>query len=391
MRFPPGEGAALLQLALNCCTPQFARDQTLYGTLDTVLRRVPTTEAAAARTMPELLQPAAAHKLLLTAALRNYKAVNFLLGLSYMQRHLDAETLEAMLLQLMKQFSGSEGVAMMETWELLCNLPAAQQLSSQAAQRVILALTSASVDPDYEQLPSEFYSLPGVQQLSNDQVMQLLAADPEHTSCYCIEELCQLPAAQQLSGEQVAQLLVPAAQQGCSLCSNLLCQLPAAQQLSSEMLMKCLLAAVQQGYWESTHELCQLSTAQQLSTEQVVLLLEAAVQQDGSSCISELCELPAAQQLSSEMLMQCLPAAVQQGDWESTQQLCQLPAAQQLSSEQVLQCLSTAAQQACSSCTRDLCRLPAAQQFSTEQVVQLLATMCRCMTCTTYKSALVHG
>jgi hypothetical protein len=129
--------------------------------------------------MPALLQPAVACKLLLTAAARNRKAANHLVRLPYMQQHVDVETFQAMLQQLIREFGGPDWDfhAMEMTVRLLCSLPAAQQLSSEAAEQVILAFVQHDCDIT---MPAEFYSLPGVQQLSDNQVMRLLAADPEH-------------------------------------------------------------------------------------------------------------------------------------------------------------------------------------------------------------------
>jgi hypothetical protein len=57
--------------------------------------------------------------------------------------------------------------------------------------------------------------------------------------------LCRLPAAQQLSGQQVLQLLAAAVQHRDSDCIKELYTLPRAQQLTGDQLMQCLLTAVQ--------------------------------------------------------------------------------------------------------------------------------------------------
>jgi hypothetical protein len=260
--------------------------------------------------MPDLLQPAVACKLLLTAAARTLKAVDHLLELQYINQHVNARTLEAMLLQLFKRYRRYVKMSSMDTAVLrrLCSLPAAQQLSSEAAQRLILA----SLEPRFTRLiPPMFYALPGVQQLSSDQLMQLLAAAVQHSRDYCCEQLCQLPAAKQLGSDQVMQLLAAEPQPrecpfGLGYCFMELCQLQGAQQLSSNQAMQLLAAAVQPRETQirlsfRARWLCKLPGAQQLSRDQVMQLLKVAVQRPAYEyCTWGLWQLPGAQQLSSD-------------------------------------------------------------------------------------------
>jgi hypothetical protein len=61
----PAEAGNLLQLAFNCS------DEVI---VETALKRLPRTTAAAATDMPALLEPDVARKLLLTAATRQHAA-----------------------------------------------------------------------------------------------------------------------------------------------------------------------------------------------------------------------------------------------------------------------------------------------------------------------------
>jgi hypothetical protein len=108
-----------------------------------------------------------------------------------------------------------------------------------------------------------------------------------------IRPLCELPAAQQLSSEQIFQLLQAAVQyDGIPWAVY---QLLAAQHFSSGQMFQLLQAGVQHGRISSA--LCKLPSAQQLGTEEVFQLLQTALQH--CNIPEPLYELPAAQQLSS--------------------------------------------------------------------------------------------
>jgi hypothetical protein len=89
------EGAAdLLQLALNCSSTTTAA----------VVGYLPITAASVASSLPELLEPDVARRLLVTAATRRHVAAVQQMThqqLGYMKQHVDAATLEAVLIQLM--------------------------------------------------------------------------------------------------------------------------------------------------------------------------------------------------------------------------------------------------------------------------------------------------
>jgi hypothetical protein len=117
-------GAALLQLAFNCSNPQ---------TVAAAVGHLPVTAAATALDMPKLLEPNVARRLLLTAATKQHKeALEQMVQLGYLQQHVDATVLEAMLGQLLKHRDG------VECSEALLRLPTAEQLSSNAVLRLLL-------------------------------------------------------------------------------------------------------------------------------------------------------------------------------------------------------------------------------------------------------------
>jgi hypothetical protein len=218
------EGAAdLLQLALNCSNTITAA---------AAVRHLPATAASAARRMPKLLEPDVAHRLLVTAATRWHlelqKAVT-LQQLGYTKQHIDAATLEVMLIQLMPRVA-----------HLACltQLPAAAHLSSKTVIRLLLAAAASEATHKYRILSGVdvLCQLPAAQQLDNAGLLQLLQAAMQQGRVP--QSFCRLPAAQQLSSGEVFQLLQAAVQLG-SLSSDMsvLCCLPGARDLDSASVL----------------------------------------------------------------------------------------------------------------------------------------------------------
>jgi hypothetical protein len=133
----PAEGAgAVLQLAMNC--------------------RKSSTAAAAARRMPELLEPDVPRRLLVTAARRQHTAAMCrMVPLHAMLQHLDAATLEAMLRQLLRHD------ARIRT---LCQLPVAAELSTDTVTQLLLV---AYKEQQYE-AGHVFCDLHATQQISSE-------------------------------------------------------------------------------------------------------------------------------------------------------------------------------------------------------------------------------
>jgi hypothetical protein len=274
--------AGILQLAMNSNRPAVA-----------------ATAAAALQRLPSLLEPSLVRRLLVTAALRQHaEALQYLSALPGVQQHVDAATLQTMLMQLVTHADNSSYV------QLLRRFPAA---AAQVGSIIIAEVLQAAIERGRCVWVQQLCKLPGAQWLDSNAVVLLLKAAVERGYCECTYYLCNLPAAQQLSGEAVAALL--------------------------QVAVKCPADVTQWAVADCTHHLCRLPAAQQFSNEAVASLLWAAVQCNSSASAGWLCKLPAAQQLSSSCVADLLRAAVKQRNKEMTQAVCRLPAAGQLSGE----------------------------------------------------------
>jgi hypothetical protein len=222
-RLPRGGAADLLQLALNCSSTAAA---------GTAVGHLPATAAAAARRLPELLEPDVARRLLVTAATRQHTAaVENMVTLAYMQQPIDAGTLEAMLVGLLEHNA---------CLSVLIRLPAAAQLSSEDVIRLLLTAAAREAVLSVCVLRR----LPAAQQFDSAAVFQLLkAAIPQDHVPW---PFCQPPAAAQLSSSDVFQLL-QAAVQGSTSTSvvGYMCYLPGAQQMNCQAVLQLLQTAVQ--------------------------------------------------------------------------------------------------------------------------------------------------
>jgi hypothetical protein len=393
----------LLQLAFNCSDPQTAA---------AAVGHLPVTAAATARDIPELLEPEAPRRWLLTAATRQHTAaVEQMVQLGYLRQLVDATVLEAMLRRLLMHHNS------VDCSTALLRLPAAKQLSSNAVlQLLYIAVTDKELAGGY--FTHLMCQLPGAQQLDRQAVLQLLQAAVQHDSE--VSYLMQLPAAQLIDGEAVMQLLHSAMRLG-SFVPHELCTWSAADQLSADQAMQLLQAAVQDGRFPDTVSLVTLQGAKDLSSEQLLQLLERAVQNSSDECTDALCTLPAVEQLSSKAVQGLLLAAVKLdvASWSNVfiiktlhnltaasnlsevhaaqlldaavnnscgplygteeeyaqvlcSTLCGMPAAQKLGRQQALQVLTSAVQRGSVGCVKELCKLPAAKQLFKKEVLQLL-------------------
>jgi 4-hydroxy-L-threonine phosphate dehydrogenase PdxA len=84
--------------------------------------------------------------------------------------------------------------------------------------------------------------------------MQAGAAYCHRDGPECVEQLCKLPAVQQLSSNQVVQMLKAAVSHCHAALVEQLCKLPAAKRLSSEAMTQLLQAAQQLG--DESRSLC---------------------------------------------------------------------------------------------------------------------------------------
>jgi hypothetical protein len=160
---PADTAVAVLQLAMNCSNPAIAAEAAF---------RIPYSVSSAARDMPTILQPAVARKLLLAAATRQHgAALAYMLTLPAMLQHLDAATLEAMLMQLLQDY---------DCVKTLCQLPVAAELSIATVTQLLLA---ACQEREYE-AARVFCGLDAAQQISSEQIEALLQPLMPHTVSY---------------------------------------------------------------------------------------------------------------------------------------------------------------------------------------------------------------
>uniref|UniRef100_A0A383VCX7 Uncharacterized protein n=1 Tax=Tetradesmus obliquus TaxID=3088 RepID=A0A383VCX7_TETOB len=355
IRMPADEAAALLQLALNCSNPATAIAAALH---------VPATAAAAARRMPALLVPSVARKLLLTAATRHHTAaVLHMVGLASMQQHINADTREAMLAQLLADYdcvgllwqlpiapistealvrlllTAVQGPASNQVVDLLCCSTAAQQFTPGQVDTLLRAgmhwheaVAAQSGYSDEESNPWDrspqrvffgVYELPAICQLDATAVVSLLhaAVDSGHYE-YFTALLRRLPAAAALSTGVVASLLQAAYQRkllgagalyGMRYLMDRLVALPAFAELSCTDVSQLMCAAIASYFGNAAAQLQESSDPWPV-------------------CWDKLRRHPATEEFSIEQLMQPLKVAAMHS-FALTRTLSKLPAAQQLSSE----------------------------------------------------------
>jgi hypothetical protein len=264
---PEKGGTELLQLAINSSKGE---------TVEAAMRHLPATAADAMRSMPGLLEPGVACKLLVTAAAGRSKqhaqALLCMLKLAYIKQRVDAAAVEAVLKAMLnKQLINRATFDMRLQCVLrLCKLPAAKQLSSKA----VFALAQAAINCAPQ---------------GTEVQLDLQAANA----------LIGLPAAQQLTQAAVTELLRAAVRCDGVTCIRMLCKLPAAQSFGEAAVARVLRAALDCGGFNCVGVLCKLGSAQQLSSDAVTQLLSAAVCCSSDGCTEQLCKLPAAQQCGS--------------------------------------------------------------------------------------------
>jgi hypothetical protein len=319
--------------------------------------------------------------------------------------------------------------------ELLCAVPAAAQLSSEAAARLLLE----GLKQGQHVAVAQLVTLAGAQQISSELIAELLIGcaqvytDDGGPSDECLETICKLPAAIALSSTEFIQLLAAVFERGfgmqhydddstarinnsffvfelfCMPASRLSteqvmqliletvvydsavaydspCLYLRAGELSSEMLLQSLQAVVEAGRGACTVNLCSLPKAQQFGSGAVAQLLQAAAD---PMCIASLCQLPAARELSCEAVAELLATVVKQDEQGTfgkpskghlgrircdVMSALELHAAKALCGAMVVQLLHTAAEHGNTACTKALCKLPGAAQISRAAVARLLQT-----------------
>jgi hypothetical protein len=237
--------------------------------------------------------------------------------------------------------------------ELLCHLPAAQDLSSEEAAALLLA----ALHQGKTECINHLCKLPAAQRLRSEEVARLLLTALHQGQAKCMAALRKLPAVDSLSSETVSQLLCAGVEIHDRIHTELLLSLPPGVELSSSRLVQHL---QETRHYECIKWLLRLSAAEvQLSTEQTAEVLKLAVVWSCIDIVMQLCALPAASLLSSSQVAAAIEAAVMQGSEECIQLLCRLPAAQQLNKKEVRWLLASAEQFGSNACIAMLRRLPA--------------------------------
>lgn len=269
-------------------------------------------------------------------------------------------------------------------------------------------------------ISEEVLQLPAVQQMTADQVGQLLQAHAADGMTDCntdsIRLLATLPAAQQQTPGGVAELLLALVQPTSALywlprhaAWEALLQLPPAQQLSDAVLQQIIDTAADGGFGTAIHSLrCILPQAAELqcglSGKQLECGILAALKREGgafvedvevlmreagmqSLCVQDLASLS----LQVLRLPRSYDREVQEVEVEGRMvpswvwlldALMQLPAAQQLGSRDVTQLIQAfvsrceaAGKPIISEHLRCLLELPAAREVSAEQLLQMLTEL----------------
>jgi hypothetical protein len=186
----------------------------------------------------------------------------------------------------------------------LCQLPAAQQLTSSQVLRLLQGVPAAVAKQieehkvlqpqrcQHDLLPDKFNELPAVQKLRSEQVLQLLRAAVE--AGYVPTAFCRLVGAAAIGSAAVLELITTAlATQHPWRCIDALLTLPGVGQMAVEAEFALLQAAAQTGCVASLKMLKELPSAQQLSTDQELFmqLVAAAVHHGGCKCAKYLCKL----------------------------------------------------------------------------------------------------
>jgi hypothetical protein len=185
--------------------------------------------------------------------------------------------------------------------------PLLHQAAAAAAAQLVQHLIATAVVRGHTALAPALAATPAAQQLSTQQVTQLLYT--------CI----QLEQPQQVSGE--AELLwnyngeLAARWLGVLPCFMALWALPSAQSISASTVAAMMqLAAQQQRYWLGM-QLCGLPAAQQVSPRELCELLVSALEHGDDSTggaaevlVEHLLNLPAAQQLPQGPQSSCCNA-----------------------------------------------------------------------------------
>jgi hypothetical protein len=281
----PKDLPGLLQLTMNC--KRYSRHS-----------EAPTAVAARA-SIPEVLEPAAARRLLVTAAVRHGANITTSLAAKdSIRQHIDAATFESVITHLLaaKECYCTSAAAQADWWQL----PPASELDRAAVARLLQAVVNQPVYlvgcgcvPIVQQL----CSLPAAAEISCSSLESLLLDAAECRTCECVAPLFGLPAAKEIRTSVIVKLLFSAAQRGC--CHKLgkaLLRLPGVALLCSDTVVQLLRTAVQQKDAEDAaadvEYLKGLPAARRVSSSDITQLVTLARQWGHAACAALLLAVP---------------------------------------------------------------------------------------------------
>jgi hypothetical protein len=283
---------------------------------------------AAAEQLPADVEPAAACRLLLTAAKWGHAAaVQHMAGMPMLQQLVDNDSwttvLEAALVHI-------ADIERRNCVSAPLKMPVAQQLSSSRRDELMIVAVQCRANSCMQQL----LDLPSRPAVSSETMAHLLLAALLVNSASCVYRLRKLhnttlPEAQRLDVDEVTSVLMSAAGRDSAIGDSKLTAMqafigwlllmPLAEDLSSTLSV--LVAEVVReggfGLKIDVETLCELPAAWQLSSMDVSALLKVAAKGDEvgtERAVELLCELPSAQWLSSSSVADLLESFVSQDE-----------------------------------------------------------------------------
>jgi hypothetical protein len=266
---PAADAADLLQLAVNCSS---------LATAATVVRR-----------LPQLLEPATARRLPVTALVQRYDlTAERMMKQPAVQAHLDAPTLEVVMRLLLCWMQHSPSVI-----EQVAGFVEAQVAVAREFEKHVVLEWLQAANSNYgtyvQNTVWHLCRLPAAEQLTPADARQPLTAAVSRGNVGIVGVLCRLPAAQRLGCDDVMQLLQASFDNfSTDLCTIHLCRLPAAQQLSSNAVLQLICRAVQLRSRGSVAALAEVTAASGLTIRDVDQLIQHATDSGAYHCILPL-------------------------------------------------------------------------------------------------------
>lgn len=213
--------------------------------------------------------------------------------------------------------------------------------------------------------------LPAAQELSLQQLLQLLDTAVSRNLSVSIRALCGLTeAAAQLTAAHVTRLLQLAVHLEGEGGVKVLCSLAPADDLDVDVLYDLMAAGIKDG--NKVSALCRLSAAEQLSAAHAAALLQLALNSGSAEASRALAGLPAAQELQPGAVFDLLALAVKRSAGEFIALLCEFEATQQLPAQQCLHMLQVAIEQRSAATVVALGRLPSTHSSNHAAVMDIL-------------------